>query len=101
MMRRYLLLGVVLLVVFGLILATFFIARQWEATSLVRMWLECTDLDHVQEANDLRVGLQRRPGIYYVSLEDWDKDSDTAVRQGLEELKHAVAAAGILDLEKW
>jgi hypothetical protein len=31
-----------------------------------------TGLDHFKKADDLRVGLQKRPGVYYVSLESWD-----------------------------
>ena len=54
-------------------------SRKWEATSLISLRLICTDLGHVQEVDDVRIGLQRRPGIYYVSLEHWDKQSDTAV----------------------
>ena len=28
--------------------------------------------------DDVRVGLQRRPGVYYVSLEDWDTSRNVA-----------------------
>lgn len=55
------------------------VSRKWEATSLIRVRLICTDLDHAREVDDVRIGLQRRPGIYYVSLESWDKRSDRAV----------------------
>jgi hypothetical protein len=58
-------------------------ARKVEATSLVRMRMTCTDLDHWQEADDVRIGLQRRPGIYYVSMEHWDKQSDRGVLEVL------------------
>ena len=54
-----------------------------EATSLIRMRLVITDIDHLQEADDLRAGLLNRSGIYYVSLEHWDKESDTAVLEVL------------------
>ena len=59
------------------------VARKWEATSLIRLRLIVTDIDHAQEADDVRVGLQRRAGIYYVSLERWDKESDTGVYEVL------------------
>jgi len=55
------------------------VARKWEATSLVRMKLVCTDLGHIREADDVRIGLQRRPGVYYVSLEKWDDRSARGV----------------------
>jgi len=55
------------------------VSRKWEATSLIRVRLICTDLDHAREVDDVRIGLQRRPGIYYVSLERWDKRSDRAI----------------------
>ena len=54
------------------------VTRKWEATSLVRMRLAVSGLRHFREADDLRVGLQQRVGIYYVSLERWDDRSDTA-----------------------
>ena len=59
------------------------VARKWEATSLIRIRLIITDIDHAQEADDVRIGLQRRVGIYYVSLERWDKESDTGVYEVL------------------
>jgi len=55
------------------------VVRQWEATSLVRMTLTATNIDNVKIADDLRVGLQMRVGIYYVSLESWDSKSQVAV----------------------
>jgi hypothetical protein len=55
------------------------VVRQWEATSLVRMTLIATNIDNVKIADDLRVGLQKRVGIYYVSLESWDSKSQVAV----------------------
>lgn len=55
------------------------VTRKWEATSLIKVRLIITDLDHAQEVDDVRIGLQRRSGIYYVSLERWDKQSDTGI----------------------
>jgi hypothetical protein len=55
------------------------VSRNWEPTSLIRVRLICTDLDHAQEVDDVRIGLQQRSGIYYVSLEQWDKRSDRAI----------------------
>ncbi len=55
------------------------VVRQWEATSLVRMVLVATNIDNVRMADDIRVGLQRRVGIHYVSLDSWDSDSQVAV----------------------
>jgi hypothetical protein len=59
------------------------VARKWEATSLIRLRLVITDIDHIQEADDVRIGLQQRAGVYYVSLERWDIKSDTAVYEVL------------------
>ncbi len=55
------------------------VARKWEVTSLVRTRLVITDLDHASRVDDVRVGLQRQAGIYYVSLENWDDQTETAV----------------------
>jgi len=52
------------------------IIRKWEVASLLRVKLRVTDLDTVAMADDIRVGLQKRVGIYYVSLERWDKSSE-------------------------
>lgn len=51
------------------------VSRKWEVTTLVRIVLVCDRLHHIREADDIRIGLQRRPGIYYVSLERWDEAS--------------------------
>ncbi len=51
------------------------VSRKWEVTTLVRVVLVCDRLHHIREADDIRIGLQRRPGIYYVSLERWDDAS--------------------------
>jgi hypothetical protein len=59
------------------------ISRKWEATTLIRMKVVITDIDHAQELDDVRIGLQRRHGIYYVSVEQWDKVSDRAVLEVL------------------
>lgn len=59
------------------------ISRKWEATSLIKMTLVCKDVDHQREADDLRIGLQRRPGVYYASVDSWDRDSEHAVLEVL------------------
>ncbi|MBI4604701.1 MAG: hypothetical protein HY721_22290 [Planctomycetes bacterium] len=54
------------------------VARKWEVTSLVKVDLEVSGLGQFAQADDLRVGLQRRPGVFYVSLESWDRGSERA-----------------------
>jgi hypothetical protein len=55
------------------------VVRKWEATSLVRVKMTATRIYNMSQADDLRIGLQRRVGIYYVSLESWDDKIDLAV----------------------
>ena len=55
------------------------VARKWEATSLVRVILVASNIDSAAQADDLRVGLQKRVGIYYVSLDAWDDAVNQAV----------------------
>lgn len=55
------------------------VVRKWEATSLIRVTMFVRNIDNANQADDLRVGLQTRPGIYYVSLEFWDDKAQTAV----------------------
>ena len=59
------------------------VVRKWEYTSLVRMILEVNNVDTISQADDLRVGLQRRVGVFYVSLESWDYESQKAVLEVL------------------
>ncbi len=54
------------------------VIRKWEVASLLKIQLRVTDLKTVGRADDIRVGLQKRVGIYYVSLERWDKSSKIA-----------------------
>ncbi len=54
------------------------VSRKWEVTSLIRIPIVVTNIEHAQELDDLRIGLQRRPGIYYASIERWDKESEVA-----------------------
>jgi hypothetical protein len=59
------------------------VVRKWEATSLVRVSMYVGNIDNADQADDLRVGLQARPGIYYVSLEFWDDKQQLAVYEVL------------------
>lgn len=52
--------------------------RRWEATSLVRVALDLRNLDQPKDLDDVRLGLARQPGVYYVSLERWDRHARAA-----------------------
>jgi len=55
------------------------VIRKWEFTSLVRMALEVNNIESIAQADDLRVGLQKRLGVFYVSLDSWDHESEKAI----------------------
>jgi hypothetical protein len=54
------------------------IARKWEATSLVKLRLTVQEMDHIIKVDDVRLGLQKKAGVYYVSLEKSDLSSGEA-----------------------
>lgn len=54
------------------------VVRKWEATSLIRMELVVAHIEEIAQADDIRLGLQRRPGVYYASLDQWDDGTETA-----------------------
>jgi len=54
------------------------VARKWEATSLVKVEVSVKELATAVKAEKLRVELLERPGVYYVSTEGWDADSECA-----------------------
>ena len=55
------------------------VVRKWEFTSLVRMTLEVNNVESIGQADDIRVGLQKRLGVFYVSLDSWDHESEKAI----------------------
>ncbi|HUW33972.1 MAG TPA: hypothetical protein VM223_20375, partial [Planctomycetota bacterium] len=55
------------------------VVRKWEFTSLVRMTLEVNNIESIAQADDIRVGLQKRLGVFYVSLDSWDHESEKAI----------------------
>ncbi len=59
------------------------VARLWEATSLVKMELEVDNLRNIAQADDIRNELQRRTGVYYVSMESWSAGDRRAVYEVL------------------
>ncbi len=54
------------------------VARKWEATSLVKVKLMIGNLNSAASADDIRVGMQKRVGIYYVSFENWNEKQKEA-----------------------
>lgn len=54
------------------------VARKWQATSLVRVALTIANLSRQDKVESLRNELQARSGVYYVSLENWDRQKATA-----------------------
>ena len=54
------------------------VVRKWEATSLIRVNMAVTNIHNADQADDVRVGLQSREGIYYVSLEVFDHEARVA-----------------------
>jgi len=55
------------------------VIRKWEYTSLVRMVLEVNNVESIGQADDIRVGLQKRVGVFYVSLDSWHHETEKAV----------------------
>ncbi len=85
--------------------------RKWEELSLYRVHLTMHNLATAGQADSIRAELQRRQGVFYVSLDSWDENRRTArydvlirrdakdyLVQYIEELRKS--GVRILDYEK-
>jgi len=77
--------------------------EKWEATSLERTTFVAANITNAEMADDIRVGLEKRVGVRYVSLEGWDSQSQTAfydilyrydVRKSMESYIYSVRGKG-------